>query len=617
VVAEAGGRSDPVVRFGASERGAAIVPGGVRFSVWAPAAGRASVQVVAPAAGEHAMEPEGGGVFTCVVDGLSAGADYLIRLDGRPGRPDPVSRHQPGGVHGPSRVVDPAFEWHDAEWPGRQMADLIIYELHVGTFTADGTFDAAIARLDHLVELGVTAIELMPVAEFPGGRNWGYDGVSLYAPSDAYGGPAGLRRLVDAAHTRGLAVVLDVVYNHVGPEGNYLGEFGPYFTDRYHTPWGNALNYDDADSDEVRRFVIDNALYWITDFHIDALRLDAVHAIYDFSARHVLAELADVVHDAGTALGRRALVIAESDLNDPRVVSPRDRGGWGLDAQWSDDYHHALHVALTGERSGYYSDFHGISDLASAIRDRFVYGGRHSAHRRRRHGAPASDLPADHFVVAAQNHDQVGNRAAGERLASLVPIDACRVAATLTLLSPNVPLLFMGEEWAETNPFLYFVSHGDRELLDAVRRGRREEFASFGWAGEVPDPGDQDTFWQSKLEWGKRTARGHSGMLRLYRDLIRLRRDEPLLRPGGAVVDVHADETARWLQMRLGGDSGALLVVASLTPRGGESRVPLVEGKWDLVLATDAVRYDGGGRAEHDGEFLTLPHRSAAVLRSG
>ena len=591
--------------------------GGVRFSVWAPAAERAVIQVVGPVAAEHAMEREPGGVFACVVDGLSAGADYLIGLDGRPGRPDPVSRHQPHGVHGPSRVVDPAFEWHDAEWPGRQMADLVIYELHVGTFTAEGTFDAAIARLDHLVDLGVTAIELMPVAEFPGARNWGYDGVSLYAPSNAYGGPAGLRRLVDAAHTRGLAVVLDVVYNHVGPEGNYLGEFGPYFTDRYRTPWGNALNYDDADSDEVRRFVIENALYWIREFHIDALRLDAVHAIYDFSARHLLAELTAAVHELGAALGRRTLVIAESDLNDPRVVSPPGRGGWGLDAQWSDDYHHALHVALTGERAGYYADFDGFGDLASAIRDRFVYAGRHSVYRRRRHGAPASGVPADHFVVAAQNHDQVGNRAAGERLAALVPLDACRVAATLTLLSPNVPLLFMGEEWAETNPFLYFVSHGDRELLDAVRRGRREEFASFGWTGEVPDPGDEDTFWRSKLEWGKRTVRGHDAMLRLYRDLIRLRRDEPLLRPGGAVVEVDTDERARWLQVRLGGDAGALLVVASVAPARRESRVPLAKGSWDLMLATDAIRYDGGGRAEHDGDVLVLPGYSAAVLRGG
>jgi maltooligosyltrehalose trehalohydrolase len=595
-----------------------VRPDGVHFSLWAPAAAEAAIVIVRPHRAEHPMTRDPDGVFTCTIPGLAAGADYLIRLDGGEGRPDPVSRHQPDGVHGPSRVVDPVFAWQDGDWTGRQMADLIIYELHVGTFTADGTFDAAIARLDHLVELGVTAVELMPVAEFPGARNWGYDGVSLYAPAAAYGGPDGLRRLVDAAHARGLAVVLDVVYNHVGPEGNYLREFGPYFTDRYRTPWGDALNYDGAGSDDVRRFVIENALYWIAEFHIDALRLDAVHAIYDFSARHVLAELGAAVHRLGETLGRRTLVIAESDLNDPRVVLPPERGGWGLDAQWSDDFHHALHVALTGERTGYYADFHGVADLGTAIGDRFVYAGAPSAHRGRRHGAPAADVPADRFVIAAQNHDQVGNRAAGERLAALVSPGACRTAAALTLLSPYVPLLFMGEEWGETNPFLYFVSHGDRELLDAVRRGRREEFASFGWDAEVPDPGDEDTFWRSKLEWGKRTARGHAGMLRLYRDLIRLRRDEPMLRPGGATIDVQADDASRWLQVRLRGGRGrALLVVASFAPHRSDERVPLVDGGWDLMLATDALRYDGRGRVEHDGATLALPGSSAALLRGG
>lgn len=586
--------------------------------MWAPAAERAVVQIVGADPSDHAMKRDSEGVFSCIAPSLAAGTDYLIRLDDNDGRPDPASRHQPHGVHGPSRIVDPTFEWHDADWPGRQMADLIIYELHVGTFTAEGTFDGVVARLDHLVALGVTAIELMPVAEFPGARNWGYDGVALYAPSSAYGGPDGLRRLVDAAHARGLSVVLDVVYNHVGPEGNYLNEFGPYFTDRYRTPWGNALNYDDSGSDEVRRFVIENALYWISEFHVDALRLDAVHAIYDFSARHVLAELGDAVHALGEQLGRRALVIAESDLNDPRVVRPPGNGGWGLDAQWSDDFHHALHVTLTRERRGYYSDFSGVADLATAIGERFVYAGRHSAHRGRRHGAPALEVPADRFVVAAQNHDQVGNRAAGERLASLVPLDACRTAAALTLLSPYVPLLFMGEEWGETNPFLYFVSHGDRALLDAVRRGRREEFASFGWDEEVPDPGDEDTFWRSKLEWGKRTARGHAGMLRLYGDLIRLRRDEPILRPGGAAIDSGADESAGWLQVRLGGDDRhALLIVAAFGAERSDKRVPLVPGSWDIVLATDAIRYEGSGRVEYDGSAILLPGTSAAVLRAG
>jgi maltooligosyltrehalose trehalohydrolase len=398
----------------------------------------------------------------------------------------------------------------------------------------------------------------MPVAQFPGARNWGYDGVQLYAPHADYGGPEELRRLVNAAHDAGIAVILDVVYNHVGPEGNYLGAFGPYFTDTYRTPWGKAVNYDDAESDEVRRFVIDNALHWVTEYRIDGLRLDAIHGIYDFGARHVLRELADAVHAEGERLGRRIVAIAESDLNDPRVVRP-DVCGHALDAQWSDDLHHAIHARLTGEHTGYYRDFGETAQIAKALRERFVYDGRYSVHRRRRHGAPALDVPADRFVVAIQNHDQVGNRATGDRLSTLVSFEARTLAAALYLLSPYVPMLWMGEEYDETNPFLYFVSHSDADLIEAVRKGRREEFKAFGWGESVPDPAAVETFERSKLDRARADTAEGKAMLALYGELLRLRRSESLLRPGDADVSVDRDESGTWIRMTLRplGDRGA------------------------------------------------------------
>ena len=422
-------------------RGAAIVDDGVRFEVWAPHAQRVGVEV---SSGGRFIElplvPVADGIFAGFAERVRPGADYRYRLvtkDGTLHRPDPASRWQPYGVHGSSRVVDPnAFRWTDRAWRGGEMGDQVIYELHVGTFTAAGTFDAIVEKLGALRYLGISAIEIMPVAEFPGDRNWGYDGVDLYAPESSYGGPDGLRRLVDAAHRRGLAVFLDVVYTHLGPEGNYLGDFGPYFTRRYKTPWGRAIDFDGPESDEVRRFVVDNALYWITEYHVDGLRLDAVHAMFDASSRHIVDEIATAVHDMGRQLGRRVLVMAESDQNDPRLVRPRRQGGFGLDAVWSDDFHHAVHAALTGEHRGYYVDFRGVSPVAKSLRDRFVYDGAHSAFRHRRHGAPATDVPADRFIVFAQNHDQVGNRPRGDRLASLVPIERLRLAASLVLLSP-------------------------------------------------------------------------------------------------------------------------------------------------------------------------------------
>jgi len=607
------------------ERGARVIEGkeeGTRFSVWAPNAKRVDV-VLERDGGCFPLRAGEGGEFAADVAAAKAGTDYRYRLDGGEPRPDPVSRWQPEGVHGPSRVVDPsAFRWTDAKWKGLEMADYVIYELHVGTFTAAGTFDAAIDRLPELKALGLTAIEIMPVAEFPGSRNWGYDGVALYAPHSAYGGPEALRRLVNAAHEAGLAVVLDVVYNHVGPEGNYLPLYGPYFTETYKTPWGQAVNYDGPDSPGVRRFVIDNALYWVTEYHVDALRLDAIHGIYDFGARHILQELVERVHAQGKALGRKVQVIAESDLNDPRVIRPPDVGGLGFDAQWSDDFHHAVHALLTGEDKGYYSDFGGVDPVAKAIGQRFVYDGRHSAHRRRHHGAPVGDISGDHFVVCMQNHDQVGNRAAGDRLTTILSFEQQKLAAALLLLSPYVPLLFMGEEYGETNPFQYFVSHGDSKLVESVREGRRKEFEAFGWGDELPDPQSDETFARSKLDWQKIARSPHRELRALYRDLLRLRQMEPALRPGDASVNVNHDAARRWLTVELSPAEGnAVVALYNLADSGQAVPLPNGDDGWDPLLSTDDAPYrasssgDAGTESGAAGGAVTLPSYTAALYR--
>ena len=452
------------------------------------------------------MTARADGWWTAEAVSAAPGTDYAFRLDGGPPLPDPRSVWQPQGVHGPSRVLDHgAFPWTDGRWQQGPLPSAVLYELHVGTFTPEGTFEAAIARLDHLVDLGITHVELMPVAEFPGSRGWGYDGVDLYAPHHAYGGPEGLKRLVNACHAKGFAVLLDVVYNHLGPAGNYLERFGPYFTARHQTPWGPAVNLDGPGSDEVRRFFCDNALMWLRDYHLDGLRLDAVHALVDTSAVSFLEQLAAEVHALEAHLGRHLVLIAESDLNDPRVVRPPELGGYGLGAQWSDDFHHALHTVLTGERDGYYADFGSLADLAKALTGTFVYDGRYSHFRGRRHGRPTAGLTGDHFLGYLQNHDQIGNRAQGERSSHLPNSGRLKIAAALVLTSPFIPLLFQGEEWGASTPFQYFTDHDDPELGRAVREGRRVEFAGFGWAPEaIPDPQDPATFARSKLDWQER-----------------------------------------------------------------------------------------------------------------
>jgi maltooligosyltrehalose trehalohydrolase len=460
------------------------------------------------------------------------GQRYAYRLDGGPERPDPCSLWQPAGVHGPSAVVAPSrFRWTDQSWQGVRQEDLVFYELHVGTFSPEGTFQGIISRLPDLVELGISALEIMPVGQFPGSRNWGYDGVLPYAVQDSYGGPYELQQLVDACHRAGLAIVLDVVYNHFGPEGNYLAEFGDYFNDHYSTPWGAAVNFDAHGCDAVRDFVLDNVRMWLEEFHFDGLRLDAVHAIFDFGARHILRAIQEAAEDAGSTRGWPAFVVAESDLNDPRVLYPREQGGYGLSAQWADDFHHAIHAFLTGERKGYYLDFGAAHQLASALECPYIYAWDYSPFRGRKHGAAPAGLPGQRFVVCIQNHDQVGNRALGDRLGSALGSSAKeRLAACLLLLSPYLPLLFMGEEYGEEAPFAFFCSFCDSELVQAVREGRKKEFDTSGLEAAVPDPQSEATFASAKLSWSWSSGTAQARLRRLYRDLIAARREWPPLR---------------------------------------------------------------------------------------
>ena len=601
--------------------GASCVDGAGEFLVWAPRAEHVEVALddrCVP------MDPVGAGYHAARVDGVGHGDRYryLLHRDGEVlERADPASRWQPDGVHGPSAVDDPAvFDWTDAGWFGRPLHEQVIYELHVGTFTPDGTFDAAIARLDDLVDLGITTIEIMPVSPFAGDRNWGYDGVLPYGVHEAYGGPDGLRRLVDACHARGLSVLLNVVYNHFGPEGNHIADFGPYLTDRYGTPWGQAVNLDGPGSDQVRRYFGENAVRWVTDFHLDGLRLDAVHALFDRSARPFLAGLTAAVHAEADRVNRRVHVIAESDANDPRTVRVPQVGGLGLDAQWSDDFHHAVHALFTGERAGYYADYGSTGDLADAFAHRFVLRGQYSAFRGHRHGAPADDVACDHFVVCIQNHDQVGNRMLGERLGALVSFEQRKVAAAILLCSPFVPLLFMGEEYGEPSPFQYFTSHTEPGLVEAVRTGRREEFAAFAWQGEAPDPQDPATFQRSVLDWDRREEGTHAQLLALYRELIALRRDVGALAsptPSTVTTSLHAGGDLVAVEIRAGDEVAVLLV--NVAARSTSVHLPLPVGDWRVRIDTAAVPWGGSGTGPDDTRSegtvqLTLAATSAVLL---
>ncbi|HDP88495.1 MAG TPA: malto-oligosyltrehalose trehalohydrolase [Thioalkalivibrio sp.] len=570
--------------------------------VWAPSAGRVELACC----GECLpMIADADGWWSVEAPSLEHGVDYAFYLDGEGPFPDPRSPWQPQGVHGSSRWVDHArFEWHDAGWQAPPLAAAVIEEIHIGTFTPEGTFEAAIDRLDHLVDLGATHVELMPVAAFPGERGWGYDGVDLYAPHHGYGGPDGLKRLVDACHRKGLAVLLDVVYNHLGPSGNYLARFGPYFTHVYATPWGEAINLDQAHSDIVRRFLLDDAAMWLEHYHLDGLRIDAIHAIVDTSATHFLETLAREVRALEAQLGRHLVVIAESDLNDPRVIRSPEAGGYGLDAQWNEDFHHALHAVLTGEHGGYYRDFGRLAHVAWALTRGLVYDGRYSAYRQRSHGRPAADLPGRRFVGCLQNHDQVGNRARGERSAALLSPGLLRVGAALVLTAPFVPLLFQGEEWGALTPFLYFTDHEDPALGEAVRAGRRREFAAFGWDPEtIPDPQARETFERSRLDWGEPGREPHASVLAWYRKLVALRRGHPAFGDDRLdSVDVQFDETAHWLLMR----RGTVVLACNLARLAQRLELPET-GVSEVLLASEP------GVALEKG-MIHLPGESVAIL---
>jgi maltooligosyltrehalose trehalohydrolase len=570
-----------------------------RFAVWAPDA--RDVQLVLDD-GTVTMQRGDDGWWRAPVDSAVTGMRYGFRIDGGPTRPDPRSPSQPDGVDGLSAVVDHgAFPWTDAGWRGLTPRGAVLYELHVGTFSAAGTFDAVHEHLPHLIDLGIDAVELMPVAEFSGDHGWGYDGVDLFAPHHAYGGPEGLKRLVDACHAHGLGVVLDVVYNHLGPAGNYLGEFGPYFSARHRTDWGDAVNFDGPGSDEVRRFVIDNAVMWLRDYHVDGLRLDAVHAIVDQSAVPILEALAGEVDGLATHLNRPVFLVAESDLNDPRLVRDRDAGGMGLEAAWADEWHHALHAALTGERAGYYEDFGPLALLAKALRQAWVYDGTWSPHRRRHHGRRPEGLLGHQFVVATQNHDQVGNRARGDRLSMLVGTGRLHVAAALLLTGPFTPMLFQGEEWGATTPFPYFTSHPDPELGRAVSKGRRQEFAHFGWKPEdIPDPQDDETFASAKLDWSEPARAPHADLQAWYHQLIDLRRriaDVSDPRLDRTSVDV--DETSGTLMIV----RGSVLVLVNLGT--DEHRFPA--GTVRVLAASNP------GVHAHEGAVVVPPDAVAIV----
>jgi maltooligosyltrehalose trehalohydrolase len=574
-----------------------------RFRVWAPRAKRVTVVVDGE---RYGMESEPRGWWVAAVERAHHGSRYgfLLDDDDRP-LPDPRSARQPDGVHGLSELIDHAsFAWTDDGWRPPTLGSSVIYELHVGTFTPEGTLDAAIAKLDYLRELGITHIKLMPLAAAEGDRGWGYDGVALYAPLEAYGGPDGVKRFVDAAHHHGLAVLIDVVYNHFGPSGNYTGKFGPYITDHHTTPWGGAVNFEDAGSAEVREFFIQNALMWLRDYHFDGLRIDAVHAFIDRSAKHLLRQLEEAVRALGNHTGKHYAMIAESDLNDPRLVTAWEAGGYGLDAQWSDDFHHALWTVLTGEKAGYYEDFGSMADLAKALQQVFVYQGQYSRYRKRNHGLPVGALPADRFLGYIQNHDQVGNRAQGERLNQVVDIGRAKIGAAMVLLGPFVPMLFAGEEFAASSPFQYFTDFKDKELGRLVSEGRRKEFVICGWSPEeVPDPQAEETFLRSKLKWEERDEGVHAGMLDWYRSLIRMRHQESALSCAElADVRVDFDERQKWLRM----ERGPIEVVFN----AGTSEVRLaIVGSYEVLLASAPEIVCG-----RDG--LSLPPGSVAVMRN-
>lgn len=563
------------------------------FTVWAPFA--EEVQVLLKDQDELvSLHRDEHGYWEGEVSNVKPGSYYKYRLNDEEDYPDPASRSQPEGVHSWSQVVDPdAHRWNDNSWKGIPTSEMIIYEIHTGTFTKKGTFLGIEEKLDHLLELGINCIEIMPISQFPGSRNWGYDGVYPYAVQDSYGGVAALKQLVDSCHRRGIAVLLDVVYNHMGPEGNYISAFGPYFTDHYHTPWGKAINFDGPDSDEVRNYFLQNALMWLEEFHFDGLRLDAVHEIIDLGARHFLKELSEKTDALETKTGRNYEIIAESDRNDVRMVSDYDKGGYGLEAQWVDDFHHSLHTVLTGESKGYYEDYGKLWHLAKSFKQGFVYDGIYSEHRKKTVGNDPEAMPPEKFVVSTQNHDQVGNRMLGERLPRLVSFEELKMAAAIMLISPYVPMLFMGEEFAEDRPFQYFVSHGDEKLVKAVQEGRKREFKYFlHEEGAFPDPQSEETFEHSKINWNFSRSKKKAAMFSFYKHLISLRKEGRFSAFRSKKIRVEPDEDKKLLLIFAEAET-KLLAAFNFGKENLEIQLPEQEDNWKLLVASEDKKWLG------------------------
>ncbi|MCE7068496.1 malto-oligosyltrehalose trehalohydrolase [Dyadobacter sp. CY326] len=597
---------------------------GVRFNE----SGRASVAVWAPEAEQVKLvlqkdqsriplEKGNLGFWTLQTDALKPGDLYEFTVKEEL-LPDPATLSQPQGVHGPSCAYNlNQFAWTDNSWANHSLKDYIIYELHTGTFTADGTFASMEEKLDYLVDLGVNAIEIMPVSQFAGPGNWGYDGVFPYCVQDSYGGPKALQQLVNACHEKGLAVILDVVYNHIGPEGNVLSQYGPYFTEKYNTPWGNAINFDDAWCDGVRQYFSENVLMWFRDFHIDALRMDAVHAIKDMSPVHILQEMRMKVDALLAETGKKHFLIVEMDLNDTRFIKPLTEGGYGMDGQWIDEFHHALRVSSGQEKSGYYSDFEPITSLAKSYKDAYVFDGLYSDHRKRKFGVKADGRPGEQFVVFSQNHDHVGNRMLGERTSQLVSFEMQKLLAGAVFVSPYLPMLFMGEEYSEPNPFMYFVSHTDPELAEAVRKGRKREFAAFHLEGEAPDPMSEETFGNSKLQWELVDLGPHQVMLQYYKKLIALRKQESTLHNADReAIAVEADEANETIVVRRWSNKQEVVAILNFAKSDREFTLPEGQNAWRKLIASSDALWNGAGNVPDSvaNNAISVPAESFALF---
>lgn len=578
--------------------GAYYFAGECCFKVWAPLLKNVEIEIIKDSGTVILpLGKENNGYWHIQTKDAAPGDKYLYKLEPGNKRPDPASFYQPQGVHHPSEIIDhDKKSWKDSGWKGLPLEQMCIYEIHIGTFSPEGTFKAVIPRLAQLKEIGINAIEIMPVSQFPGERNWGYDGVYPFSVQNSYGGPEGLKDLVDSCHLCGIAVILDVVYNHLGPEGNYLCEFAPYFTDKYRTPWGAAINFDGPYSRGVRKYFIENALYWLEYYHIDALRLDAIHGIYDFGARHILSELKDALNEFSKTKGRDFYLIAESDLNDVKIIQKKQDGGFGLDAQWNDDFHHSLHTLLTKENTGYYADFGKMEHFVKACREGFVYSWQYSDYRKRFHGSPSVGIPSKQFVVFSQNHDQVGNRMRGERLSNLLCFEALKLNAAAALLSPGIPLIFMGEEYAEDSPFLYFISHTDLSLIEAVRNGRRREFEGFNWPDEVPDPQDPQAFLRSKINWQKRLIGSHKIILSLYKELISLRRKNIVLDTlSNKNVNTAFSEAEKTAVIHRQRAFSHIACVYNFSEDIKNTALGLPDGRWIKQIDTSEEKWSGAG----------------------